>query len=395
MENIVDLSDRRVRTGKSLEDLQKLLIYMDSITTLKTVSSADVELLSLKKGVISAPGTLPFRRYNPFMGELPGVALPLENDENKARLAPLVKELKQNCLMLMHGEDKYFTADNLIPTMTLRIGAGGTNAKRPSFKRDAYFAELLGVTEQDVKLLIRSVDGIKKVFAMHSDRYTYVPQTTILDIIGQIEHGLGKPVCKRWEVTNSKTEVYLEFPEKAQDFAKTYRVPKKIIPGLRLITSDVGESSVCAIGTWRLEGTPLGFEVFTRKHIGRIDTVKVLEQISQKIFAKYDRIPKRLCELMLIEVDSPMDCVDSVFEQIKLKDKLGVRRTAQLRSIMVDQFNYIVRYTAYDVAIAILGLPDSVIGMPKGVHKTFSDCIADAVFADFEEYKEELVAIPA
>ena len=395
MENVRDLADRRVWRGRRLEGLRTLLEQLDQVTTLERVSSADVELLSLKKGVVTAPGTLTFFRHNPFMGELPSVALPLEDEKNRERLEVLVKELKHNRLMLKHGDNKYFTADSLIPTMTARIGAGGINAKRPSYKRDAYFAELLGVTEQDVQLLVRTFDGVRKVFAMHSDRYTIVPQTTILDIIGQIESGLGKPVCRQWEVSNAKTEVYLEFPEKAADFAKTYNLPKKIVPGLRLITSDVGDSSVCAIGTWRLGNAPLGYEVYTRKHTGRVDTEKILDQIGQRIFAKYDRIPKRLCELMKVEVPEPMDCVDSIFEQIGLKDKIGVRRMAQVREIVRDQFNYVVKYTAYDVAIAIMALPDMVVGMTKGVQQVFADCISGAVFADYEEYKTQLVAIPA
>ena len=395
MEKVKDLSDQRIWRGKRLEDLRSLLERLDKATTLETVCSVDVELLSLKKGVVSPPGTLTFCRYSPFNGEMPGVALPLENDENKQKLAPLVKELKHNCLMLMHGKDKYFTADTLIPTMAQRIGAGGTNVNRPSFKRDAYFAELLAVEEQDIKMLVRSIDGVKKAFAMHSARYGLVPQTMILDIIDQIEHGLGKPVCKWWEVSNAKTEVYLEFPEKADDFAATYRMPKKIGPGMRLITSDVGESSVCANGTWRLEGVPLGYEVYTRKHVGRIDPVTVLNQIGERIFAKYDRIPKQLCELMKIDVEEPLDCVDSVFEQIKLKEEIGVRRMPQLQSIMRDQFNYVASYTAYDVAIAIMALPDMVVGLPKGIQRKFTDCIAGSVFADYEEHKTKLVAIPA
>lgn len=395
MEKVKDLSDQRTWRGKRLEDLHVLLERLDSVTTLETMCSADVELLSLKKGVVSAPGTLTFRRYHPFEGELPGVALPLENEENKQRLAPLVKELKHNCLMLKHGNDKFFTADTLIPTMAQRIGAGGTNVTRPSFKRDAYFAELLAVEEQDIKMLIRSIDGVKKAFAMHSAKYGFVPQTMILDIINQIEHGLGKPVCKYWEVSNAKTEVYLEFPEKADDFAAVYCIPKKIVPGLRLITSDVGESSVCAIGTWRLASVPLGYEVYTRKHVGHIEPEIVLNQIGEKIFAKYDRIPKRLCELMKIEVEEPLDCADSIFEQIKLKEEIGVRRMPQLRVIMRDQFNLAASYTAYDVAISIMALPDMVMGLPKGVQQKFTNCIAGAVFADFEEHKTQLVAIPA
>lgn len=395
MRSIADLSDKRIWRGKDMQELQRVLEYLDQITTIETLSSVDVELLSLKKGVVSAPGTLSFRRYHPLEDELPSVALPLENAENKARLAPLVRELKQNGLMLMNEKDKFFTADTLISTMALRIGTGGSNIKRPSFKRDAYFAELLGVEEQDVKLLVRSVDGIKKAFAMHSGRYTLVKQTLILDIIGNIAHGLGKPVCKNWEVTNSRTEVYLEFPQKAMDFTKTYGLPKKVVPGLRLITSDVGESSVCAIGTWRLDGTPFGVEVYTRKHVGRIDPEKILKQIGQKIFVKYDRLPQRLCELMRIEISNPNDCIESVLRQINLQEKIGIRRVKQLQEIVQDQFARTARYTAYDIAVAILALPDTVHGISKHILKKFTDCIAQAAFVDYEEWRTPLVAIPA
>lgn len=395
MDDVRCLTDNREWKGNDLETLRQLLEQIEQSTSLDKVNTADIEFLSLKKGVMTTPGHMPFRRYNPFMGEMPGVALPLETTENRQRLEPLLKELKKNCLMIKHGDDKYFTADSLIPTLALRIGAGGTNSKRPSFKRDAYFTELLGYVEQDVKLLSRKVGDVKKAFALHSEKYTYVPQTMILDIIDHISHGLGTPVCRWWKVSNAKTEVYLEFPEKAKDFSLRYRLPKTMVPGLHLITSDVAESSLCAIGTWRLKRAPLGTEVYARKHTGRIDPDNVLEQISRKIFAKYDKIPQRLCELMMIEVADVMDAVESVFEQINLADVLGKRRMKELLTIMEQQFNAAGKHTAYDVATTIMMLPDMIEGLPASVQQRFADCVSKAVFADYKEYETPLVAIPA
>lgn len=392
---IKDLTDKRIWSGNNLDDLKTLLEEIDQHTELYRVSSVDVELLSLKKGFVTTSGKPIFKRYNPIHGEQLEIALPLETEENKERLLPLVKELKQNRLMLRCGDNKYFTAESLIPTMTMRIGSGGANAKRPSFKRDAYFAELLGVAEQDVQLLIRRVDDVKKIFAMYSNRYTLVPQTVILDIINQIEHGLGKPVCKRWIVSNARTEVQLDFPERARDFARMYNLPDKIIPGLRLITSDVGESSVCAIGTWKLRERTIGSDVYMRKHTGRIVPEKILEQIDRCIFAKYEKIPKTLCELMKIDIREPMAAVESVFQQINLKDAIGMRREQQLCKIMEPQFNPRLKYTAYDIATTVMALSASIQGMSPTVEKRFANCVIGAVFADYREYENTLVAIPA
>lgn len=392
---IKDLTDKRIWSGNNLDDLKTLLEEIDQHTELYRVSSVDVELLSLKKGFVTTSGKPIFKRYNPIHGEQLEIALPLETEENKERLLPLVKELKQNRLMLRYGDDRYFTADSLIPTMTMRIGSGGSNAKRPSFKRDAYFAELLGVAEQDVQLLIRRAEDVKKIFAMHSNRYTLVPQTVILDIINQIEHGLGKPVCRRWDVSNARTEVQLDFPERARDFARMYSLPDKIIPGLRLTTSDVGESSVCAEGTWKLRGRTIGSDVYMRKHTGRIALEKILEQVDRCIFAKYEKIPKTLCKLMKIDIGDPMAAVESVFQQINLKDAIGMRREQQLCKIMEPQFNPRLKYTAYDIATTVMALSASIQGMSPTVEKRFANCVIGAVFADYREYKNTLVAIPA
>lgn len=128
---------------------------------------------------------------------------------------------------------------------------------------------------------------------------------------------------------------------------------------------------------------------------GRIVPEKILEQIDHCIFAKYEKIPKTLCELMKIDIREPMAAMESVFQQINLKDAIGMRREQQLCKIMEPQFNPRLKYTAYDIATTVMALSASIQGMSPTVEKRFANCVIGAVFADYREYENTLVAIPA
>ena len=249
--------------------------------------------------------------------------------------------------------------------------------------------------ESDVQLLVRSIGKVHKAFAMHSTQYTLVPQITMMDIIRKIEHGLGKPVCKGWTVSHFCSEVQLEFPERAVDFAKVYGVDHDITPGLKLLTSDVGRSSVCALGTWNFGDAVIGSDIYTRKHRGKVDSDQILKEIDKKIFSKYERIPKALCGLMQIHITDVEAAVDSVFRQIDLSEKIGKKRVDELKEIMESEYNPGLHYTAYDIAKSILSLPARVQGMPKDIQKRFENGLIQAVYADYEESQRKLIAIPA
>lgn len=395
METMRDISDQRVWYGTDLSELEAVLKQLDDMTELIPMNMADIDLLSLRPESSAERNALSFRRLSPLDGTVRSAQLSLQSQQKRKTLEPLLKETQATRLLLLHEGEKYFTASSLASTMATRIGSGGHNASRPSYKRDAYFAELLGVEEGDVQLLVRSIGNIHKAFAMHSSQYTLVPQITMMDIIRNIGHGLGKPVCKGWTVSHFCSEVRLEFPERAEDFAKVYGIDYSIIPGLKLYTSDVGRSSVCALGTWNFGDAVIGSDIYTRKHRGMVDPGQILKEIDKKIFSKYERIPKALCELMQIHITDFGAVVDSVFRQIDLAEKIGKRRVDELKEIMESEYNPGLHYTAYDIAKSILSLPVRVQGMPKDIRKRFENGLIQAVYADYEESQHKLIAIPA
>ena len=391
MTNTKILCDDYQRSGDDLEELRAALQEMDAMTRIKFVSTLDIELLSLDRirGVVD--GQTPFRVFHPYEGERASVGMSLDGPD-KEKLAPLVREMRANQLLLRVGSKIYFTSSDLIHSMSGRAGIGGANVSRPSVKRDAYIAELFGVDEKDARMVIRKAGGNAKVFAIHSDKYTYVPQVTLLEIIENIktEHGLGTPVCRKWEVSHTRSYVQLDFPERAKDFARVYGISDHIIPGLRLSTSDVAESSVCAVGTWRVGGGILCSDVCSRKHTGKVDPELILKEINQQIFTKYERIPKTLGELLLIDVSDPAGCLFSVLQQIKLEDTVGKRRFREIMNLLCIQFNPTLRYTAYDIAKTILALPACLVGLPLSVSALLEKAVTAAVFADYREYEKEL-----
>lgn len=395
MDTMRDISDQRVWYGTDLAELEAVLKRLDDMTELIPMNMADIDLLSLNPETPATRNVLSFRRLNPLDGTVRPMQLSLRGQKRRREWEPLIKETKANRLLLLHEGQKYFTASSLASTMATRIGSGGHNASRPSYKRDAYFAELLGVEESDVQLLVRSIGKVHKAFAMHSTQYTLVPQITMMDIIRKIEHGLGKPVCKGWTVSHFCSEVQLEFPERAVDFAKVYGVDHDITPGLKLLTSDVGRSSVCALGTWNFGDAVIGSDIYTRKHRGKVDSDQILKEIDKKIFSKYERIPKALCGLMQIHITDVEAAVDSVFRQIDLSEKIGKKRVDELKEIMESEYNPGLHYTAYDIAKSILSLPARVQGMPKDIQKRFENGLIQAVYADYEESQRKLIAIPA
>jgi hypothetical protein len=278
------LSNEFRRYGNDLSELKAALNEMDAMTSLLPVNTLDVDILSLDKGKGMAGGKIPFRVFQPLNGETSSVVIPLEDAARKEKLASLVRELKENRMLLRIGGKLYFTATDLMNSMSTRAGLGGSNLSMPSNRRDAYIAELFGKDDKDIQVIVRKSGTVQKVFAMHSEEYTRVPQITLLEIIQQIEHGLGFPVCRFWEVDHDHAYVQLDFPEKAKDFARVYGISDGLIPGLRLATSDVAKSSVSAVGTWRIGGGIVRLDTYSRKHVSKITSETILKEIKASIF---------------------------------------------------------------------------------------------------------------
>ena len=396
MAEILLLKDSYTKTGTELKELEEALREMDSMTEFEPQSTLNITLLSLLKGTALEDGKVQFRQFSPEKGELPKISLPLEKGEYKKFLEPLNRELRENQLMLMVNNKPYYTSGSAISSMGLRAGISGNNLGIPSHNRNAYIAELFQVDENDVQMVVRKAGNIKKVFAVHSERYTRIPQVILTDIIGQIRHGLGIPVCHEWHINHDRSWAHVEFPEKAEDISKTYGLPDIIIPGLRIGTSDLAKSSVFAEGTWRFNAGVSVSNRYSHKHDGEIDSETILKGIDNSIFIHYTKVPEALCALMEIEVTDIPEVVESVFKQIGLYDKkleIGKKRLTELQNAFCNQFNPGLQYTAYDIAKHMLALPKCISGAPGTMVKKLEQNAVRAVFADYKTDAEGTLAL--
>ncbi|MDR0287286.1 MAG: hypothetical protein LBI03_06245 [Clostridiales bacterium] len=385
------LCDSYQRSGTDLSELKEVLTELDAMTSLKTVSTLDIELLSLDRRRV-VDGKQIFKVFEPLEGEKNEVSIPCSVHKI---LAPMMQETQNNRLLLRIGGKIYFTSYELISTMATRVDLGGTGLFKPSNRRDAYIAELFGVNEKEVRLVMRNVGSVFKIYAMFSEDYARIPQTTLLEIISRIKQELGAPVCRFWDVNHNRSFIQLDFPEKAKDFARVYGISERIIPGLKLETSDVGISSIRAVGTWSIGKGKACSDAYTRKHVGNIDLKEIMEKIDNQIFKRYERITKALGGLLQIDVKEPKEAYYSVFKQINLEKIVGKRRMMKIVDLLSQQLNPKLSYTAYDLAKSILALPDTLKGLPKTVLRDLETKVLEAVFADYKEYENELINIAA
>ena len=177
-----------------------------------------------------------------------------------------------------------------------------------------------------------------------------------------------------------------------------------MIPGILMTTSDTGDSSFKVCGTWRVDGTNslVVHSDVKRKHIGDINTEKILEDITNKIFAEYARLPEALCNLMAHDVtDASWDLtttaglkanyaeiestLKAAFNRLGIVKAIGKKMEKKLREAMMNEFDVSIRYTAYDIAMSILSLPERAVFMDKD--KDISELQKACANAPFISYK--------
>jgi HKD family nuclease len=287
-----------------------------------------------------------------------------------------------------------------------RFGLSGEFLLTPKLARDLMVADRFKM-DLGVTAIVRSTSDnkAKKIFTILSDKYTHINQLVLFDIIKQIEDAgeMGECKCFRWEISNFFTKLYVEFPKKAEELSGLYGLSREMIPGIMITTSDTGDASFAVRGTWRAEGSNsliVNSEV-KRKHIGDIDIVKIIDDISKDIFAEYAKLPEALCELMAKDVTDPAwdlktsagikanqteieNTFKTVFKRIGVVKAIGKKTEKILRQAMMDEIDPSIRYTAYDICMLIMSLPERVVFMDKNKDiALLQKACGQAPFADY------------
>lgn len=313
-----------------------------------------------------------------------------------------LKELLSNRVFFGYQGEYYFVSENFISTFGMRIEMSGNALLENCLERNIHAAQRLN-NEEEMTLILRNQEGVDKVYATLSGKYTYVPQSILMEIIDKfdIKKVLGKVVCKYWEMTHTCTRVFLEFPDKAEELQKSYGITKDLVPGMILEKSDIGECSITLKGTWRYGKYPVIEKEIRKKHSGRVDIPEIIDHAQKEIFDQYTLFPERLCKLMKINITDPAwkalgsrkfrelnreviaNVVRQVFRQIELVKAVTKKNEKLIYENLCNEFDLDICYTAYDICLSIMTAPERMSGLNPIYMEKLQKAVGKAPYVEY------------
>jgi hypothetical protein len=381
-----DMQDDYVVKGNDMREFRRVLANIDESTVVRKVDTKSIVLASYHKDISDVPNNqFRFRLYGREYAETGCIGnIKLSNAPD------LIAETSEATkTMLIYTNKASFVSSFALDDIANAAGVGGSCVHEPCDQLHSLIVYHYNRTPKLVSLIIRvSEEGTEKLFAVRSNGYTYVPQSILCEIMDLFSGKIGKLQCTDFKISHESSRIHLTFPEVGKDIAGVYGLPDDIVPGLTLITSDVGENSITAVGTLSIRGAVITPEVFMRQHRGKIDSVDIKNSIEQRIFSRYSLLPERLCDLLCIEVSSPFDMIEDIARQIKLEKVIGKRLCGELVKAMQGEFGP-GSATAYDIAVAFLTLSERLISddLSEKKRNDIANVVCLAPFVKFEDPK--------
>ena len=307
------------------------------------------------------------------------------------------------------------TMAELAKTMNLSGMALTTNPES-YFERNMYMMRKLS-SDKELQFIMRNHKGITVIDGVRSTSYPHLPMCgTVVSIVKAIPESFGKPVVDKWKINHYSTRLRVLYQDKAEEFQELYSLPQKLIPGIEIINSDVGTSSLFVRSFWELPSGKIFYQNELKKeHSGDIDFEKIAEGIEKTIFPEFEAIPQRLCKLLAQKLtDNVIDPISgektelttstknkhiidqvlkSVFKQIEMdkacrsdgKKTKGKTISVKLREQIEETFDISSSITAFDVCLGILTLPDYMEKKYSALSTmdTFKKAIGQAPFASY------------
>lgn len=281
----------------------------------------------------------------------------------------LLKEMKEDVRLLLFLENRvFFTTQKVFKTLSQRAGSAcgdfvACKDYSVRFHRDAGYAAYMKVMPADCKILYRQQEGAKKVFAVFANSYQLLPQYPIIKrIIEGLEKEMGVSNLIYYRVDNFNTQIFIDYPEKAKDFANVYALPETVTPGIHIRLSDVGESSVIINGTVRFKGNCLYIPSaeYKREHTKNATLNEIFKGVETKIFAEYTKVPEQMLKLLGINLADPAACLEKVMRYTGVGKIVGKRAEKQMLMDLTSQINSTIPYTAYDIAGMFLEMSEEL-----------------------------------
>jgi len=385
--NKEQLLDAFIETGNSVERFRELLKEVAAATTLTNAETRDFQLFSIRE-INEGEGVIIFHVYDyeqSVKNEPPKLA--------KIKTGALIdllgekgyKEfLTKTRFLLWHNGVMYFPSQNALGGLAARAELSGYGVFDPAHELFALLARRFERDSQEATLVVRNAGKLKKLVACMSKRYAYVQQKLMCDIMDGFAEDMGsEPVCTGWEVSQFFTRVYFDFPEKADDFAKTYALPSNITPGICLYTSDTGDASFTATGFYNIGRNRIPFNIYRKKHSGLVDVKGIQNSIKHTVFDRYTKLPQRLCELINIPIDKPREVTEGILDQIGFIEEAGKRIGGKLVEVIISEYNSSIPYTAYDIAMSIMSIPGRFTDGAESTLRKIEAVVYKAAYADY------------
>ena len=293
-----------------------------------------------------------------------------KDEDRQLMLVILGRNLSDERADEISPDEIFFMGVSAYVTLAQRCGLSKTPAVKSAhlvdrFARNMLFRSYISHQEETCKILYRTfeADGKKlnKVFAVFSSRYGRIEQDAVINgTIVPIEKEMGVSIINSFCMSHEDTALVLEFPEKAQEFSRTYKLQDEVVPLLIVRTSDAGNCSVVIRGGFRLSGKRwISFmpgAVVKRQHTNAASTDRILTDVSDRIFCEYTKIPERLVELLSMDpVDDPAALTVKIMEHSGLKKILTDSAYREDLEAMKNSYGPSV-YGPYDICMRFLDL---------------------------------------
>lgn len=413
--NEATLLDEWTTSGKSYEDFKNTLTELSDCTEFVKVNPVEISVLSLTS--VDEEKARFWELCPCFTGapqNTPNIrALKLEKVMEKGEHKLLLDENLNGVKTLFFSNERvFFPSAKVFSRGLVQFGAGGSAMTEPNYERDLYISSLFKrVKKKGCTFVVREIAGAKKLMAILSANYGALPQSALCEIIDSFDRkDFGEVKTYAWTIDNWVSNIYVEFPEKAEEIREMYKLKDDFVPGLWLQTSDTGDASIKIFPTWR-KGRAISYvdkASVKYVHNRKIELSDVIEEIKKKAFAEYTRLPEALCDLMgktltdetwdlskpkFIKKNSNLmaKVIKKTFVTLNVASAIGKDNKKSLIEQMCAEFSGEIPYTAYDVASAFLSLPERLEGISKFALIKLESLVANAPYIKYVADKEDAV----
>ncbi len=338
------LDDFKIR-GKNLESLERVAKDYDACTKVVDFDFRNVDVLDYvtkQKGVIYMTDLSTKKREVNFCQEkmvIHSDLIKFPTPQFMSTKDVLINEMIMGERMVFasldNQNDIYFVSKTFWKTYNgKQKSLGGSFLSTASSKRNLSLSFAINedyqsnkVAESVFKVLMREQDGVRKLFAVYTDRFKLFRLQEIVSVMKNLNANV-----LHWKINQKETEIYFELDteNKTRDF----------IPGYALVTSDTGHTATTISSTIRKKDSkPENYFVVESQAI-RHSTSVSFEDIKETILTLKEKQYQFIDKFVLFRMNALKEgrsLCTYLSKKYKLEKRIGVKKSTQLVNKLKDQ----------------------------------------------------------